>query len=61
MKNFLLIAIAVSMCDSCERQSFEKSKFKSDGIIDERDATSEFDSSDLNSMYGLPAFELPET
>lgn len=60
MKNFLLIAFVVGMCDSCQGKLTEQSRFKSVGINNERDATPKSRGYDMNSGDSLPEFKLPE-
>ena len=60
MKTYLLIAMVVGMCDSCQGKLTEQSRLRSVGINNERDANPEYGSYDLNSGDSLPEFELPE-
>lgn len=56
MKNFLLIAFVVGMCDSCQGQNSER--FRSFGKYDRKDARLEHKSFDLKPGDTLPVFEL---
>lgn len=58
MKNFLLIALVVGMCDSCRGQ--DSDRFRSFGKNEGRDATPEYSSSELNAGDTLPEFNLQE-
>ena len=60
MKTYLLIAIVVGMCDSCESKYSEQSRFRSFGRSNGQDATMEYGGLNLNSGDPLPEYERPK-